>query len=163
MPNQAPLESKMESLIIGWREWVALPELGIPAIKTKIDTGAKTSTLHANEIQHFQQNNEPWVKFNLHPSRRYPQLIVQSQAPILDERLITDSGGHRELRYVIQTPISIGNLCWPIEITLTNRNSMLFRMLLGRSALQQGSLMIQPQASYLCGKKSIKKYYSVAD
>ena len=150
----------MDSLIMGWREWAALPDLGIPAIKLKVDTGAKTSTLHAQQIQVFQQSNEDWLHFSLQPIRRYTDLILQCQAPILDQRVVTDSGGHRELRYVIQSPISIGDKVWPIEITLTNRNSMQFRMLLGRSALQQGGVTIHPQESYLCGKKSIKTHYS---
>lgn len=153
----------MEDLIIGWREWVALPDLGIPAIKTKVDTGAKTSTLHAQQIQIFQQNSEDWLDFSLQPIRRYPQLILKCQAPILDQRIITDSGGHRELRYVIQTIVSIDDSLWPIEITLTNRNSMQFRMLLGRSALQQGSIIIDPQSSYRCGKKSIKNHYNLSN
>jgi hypothetical protein len=145
---------------MGWREWAALPDLGIPAIKLKVDTGAKTSTLHAQQIQVFQQNNEDWLHFSLQPIRRYTHLTLQCQARILDQRIITDSGGHRELRYVIQSSISLGDKVWPIEITLTNRNSMQFRMLLGRSALQQGGVTIHPQASYLCGKKSIKSHYS---
>ena len=151
----------MDNLSIGWREWVALPDLGIPAIKTKVDTGAKTSTLHAQQIEAFQINKQDFLRFNLQPIRRYPQLIVHCQALIFDQRFITDSGGRRELRYVIQTSISIADRTWPLEITLTNRNSMQFRMLLGRSALQQGGLIIHPQNSYVCGKKSIKKYYSL--
>lgn len=151
----------MDSLKIGWREWVSLPDLGIPAIKAKIDTGAKTSTLHAQQIEVFQYNSRDFLRFNLQPIRRYPQLILNCQAPIFDQRFITDSGGHRELRYVIQTLISIADRTWPIEITLTNRTSMQFRMLLGRSALQQGGLYIHPQNSYVCGKKTIKKYYSL--
>ncbi|TXH69289.1 MAG: ATP-dependent zinc protease [Thiothrix sp.] len=151
----------MDSLKIGWREWVSLPDLGIPAIKAKIDTGAKTSTLHAQQIEVFQYNNRDFLRFNLQPIRRYPQLILNCQAPIFDQRFITDSGGHRELRYVIQALISIADRTWPIEITLTNRTSMQFRMLLGRSALQQGGLHIHPQNSYVCGKKTIKKYYSL--
>lgn len=153
----------MNSLILGWREWVALPNLGIPAIKTKLDTGAKTSTLHAHEIQTFQQNNEAWVRFSLHPIQHYPHLILQCSAAIFDQRIIKNSGGHHELRYVIKSLVSIGEYAWPIEITLTNRTTMRFRMLLGRSALQGNnpSILIQPQASYLGGKKYIKRHYDL--
>jgi len=136
---------------IGWREWLSLPELGIPAIKAKIDTGARTSALHAFKVAYYQNRGRGKVKFGLHPFQRKNNPELVCEAEVIDERMVTDSGGHREKRYVITTPIVLGGHEFPIEITLTNRDSMGFRMLIGRTALK-GKFFVDPNTSYRCGK-----------
>jgi hypothetical protein len=150
--------STSERLVIGWREWVALPKLQLPAIKAKVDTGAKTSSLHAFEIHAFQDRGELKVRFKVHPLQGRRDVVVTCVAPVVDYRTVSDSGGHREKRYVIETELAIGELRLPIEITLANRETMSHRMLLGRSAMQ--AFMIEPSHSYLLGKPAkIKSQY----
>lgn len=141
-----------DTQLIGWREWVALPELGIPALKAKIDTGARTSALHVSELECYDAPDGRRVRFVLHPLRKRSELIIACTARVIDERIVSDSGGHRERRPVIRTPLSLGGRRWPIEITLTNREDMLFRMLLGRTAMS-GRLTVDPQQSYCCGRR----------
>ena len=143
-------------LTFGWREWVTLPELGLPAIKAKVDTGARTSALHAFELRPFVENDIQRIEFYIHPLQRDEQTVAVCVADVLDKRTVTDSGGHQEERWVIKTPLTIGPHSWPIEITLTARDNMKFRMLLGRSALKNRAL-VNSAKSYLVGKNFPKK------
>jgi hypothetical protein len=150
-------EREEQLLTVGWREWLALPRLGIPAIKAKLDTGARTSALHTFAMEPFEVKGQLKVRFGIHPLQKRRDVELFCTANVFDRRVVTDSGGHRELRYVIRTPVALGNRVWPMEITLTNRDTMMFRMLLGRSAMQD-VLLIAPHSSYLTGRLLAKSY-----
>lgn len=137
--------------VIGWREWVALPDLAIPRIKAKIDTGARTSALHAFFVTPFRDRGVLKVRFRVHPLQKCKDPVAEGEAEVIDRRWVSDSGGHRERRYVILTTIHLGPELWPIEMTLTNRDNMQFRMLLGRTAMK-GRFIVDPGRSYLIGK-----------
>lgn len=143
-----------ENKLLGWREWVLFSDLGLPMIKAKVDTGARTSCLHAFEVEKFKHNNADWVRFKVHPYQKNNEDIVVCEAPIHDLRLVTDSGGHSEERFVIKSRIKIGSWEDDIEITLTARDSMKFRVLLGRTAMKQGHFLVNPSLSYLQDKKT---------
>lgn len=150
-------EFKSESKIIGRREWVSLPDLKIPAIKGKVDTGAKTSSLHAFDIELRETGTKTYVHFKVHPIQDDSKIVVSCKALLIDKRLVTDSGGHKEERFVIRTHLVIAGIRRKIELTLTNRESMKYRMLIGRSALK--SFYIDPSQSYLSGKTLIQKRF----
>ncbi len=145
-PGPAPL-------LLGWREWVGLPGLGLPLIKAKVDTGARTSTLHAFYVDPFGHGGTQRVRFGIHPLRGRTDIVIHGEAAVTDRRQVADSGGHRELRYVVLTPIRLGGLEWSIEVTLTNRETMLFRMLLGRTAIA-GRALVDPDRSFLAGRQT---------
>lgn len=143
---------------VGWREWVALPDFGIDRIKAKIDTGASTSSIHAIHIRRFVEDGRERVAFEVHPLQRRTDVTVACVADVLDERIVTSSTGHREKRLVVRTPLLIAGRSWPIDLTLANRDTMGFRMLIGRAAMQ-GRLLVDPGSSFLsstakAGKKS---------
>ncbi|UCH40232.1 MAG: ATP-dependent zinc protease [Gammaproteobacteria bacterium] len=146
--------------VLGWREWVALPDLGLPAIKAKVDTGALTSALHAFLIEPYSRDNRDMVRFLIHPVQRNQDFAVECHSPVYDYREVTDSGGHREMRYVIQSDICLAGESWPIELTLTNRDTMRFRMLLGRRAMVD-RFVVDPAASYVRGKLRPRKLYGL--
>ena len=146
-----------EKQIIGWREWLALPELGIQAIKAKIDTGARTSALHTFKLEPFEKEGVLMVKFSIHPLQRRKDVEINCIANVLDRRRVTSSDGQSEMRYVIATSVFLGKYNWPVELTLTDRKSMRFRMLLGRAAICD-HLMVDPAKSYLCGRRLSKVY-----
>ncbi|MFP4279614.1 MAG: ATP-dependent zinc protease [Halochromatium sp.] len=136
---------------LGWREWVGLPELGLPLIKAKVDTGARTSALHAFEVACVTKDDADWVRFAVHPLQYRDDLVMRCAAPLLDRRAVTDSGGHCEERFVIATTLALGTQRWPIELTLTDRDSMRFRMLIGRTALA-GRALVDVRRSFLMGQ-----------
>lgn len=144
---------EQQSIIVGWREWAALPGLGLGYLKAKIDSGAKTSALHAVNIRPFSEAGVPWVEFTPVPASKGAAHLCR--APIKDIRRVTDSGGHSEQRCVIETRLCLGGRELMIELTLTDRASMRFPMLLGRSALCQGFL-IDSRLSYTQGGTSLR-------
>ena len=140
----------MDKIYLGWCEWLSLPELAINRIKAKIDTGARTSVIHAFFVEPFVENNLKMVRFGIHPLQKRSDIEIICDCPVKDYRQVSDSGGHREMRYVIETPVRLGGRIWPVEMTLTNRDSMKFRMLLGRTALR--GMAVIPDESYLFGR-----------
>ncbi len=136
---------------LGWREWIGFPGLNIEKIKAKIDTGARTSALHAFMVEPFSRDGQSWVRFAIHPIQGDTDTVVECEAPVRDQRIVRDSGGHDELRYVIDAIIAIGDEQIRAEVTLTDRDTMMFRVLLGRTALRK-KYVVHPGKSYLQGK-----------
>lgn len=137
--------------LLGWREWVTLPELNLQHIKAKIDTGARSSALHAFALDPYRKGGQRWVMFAIHPQQKHIDKVIECHAPVKDRRFVSDSGGHKQRRYVIESQLLIGQSLISAEITLTNRDNMQFRMLLGRTAMN-GNFIIDPSASYLQGE-----------
>lgn len=136
--------------VLGWREWVGFPDLGIARIVAKVDTGARTSALHTGGIEAFRRDGAEWIRFTVHPHQDDDSDELQCEAPVLEQRVVRDSGGHEELRYVIVTTVEIGGARRRIEVTLTDRDTMKFRVLIGRTAMR-GRYTVDPSRSFLSG------------
>lgn len=145
-------------LVLGWEEWVSLPALGVHAIKAKIDTGARTSSLHAEAIELVAGTSEPRVRFTIRPAPRRLDITVACEAPLLDKRTIVSSNGMADVRFVIATDLAIAGRTWPIELSLSDRSEMSYRMLLGRQALQAGGVLVDPAATRLQPRLSFSVY-----
>lgn len=146
---------RFPQVIVGWVETIALPKLGISAMEAKIDTGAKTSSLHAEKITPFEKDGEQWVRFVTHPNRKNKRERLTCEAKVLGKREITSSNGETSVRYAIKTWIHVGPYRWPIDITLTSRKDMAYRMLFGRSALGKICL-VSPTFGHLMGEPEIE-------
>ena len=146
-------------LVIGWREWVSLPQLGLPAIKAKADTGARTSAIHAFDIERIRRGGKDWILFGVQPVQRDATIIRRCEAPLVDIRRVTDSGGHSGDRYFVSTELTLGTITRTIELTLSERNDMLFRMLLGRTALVP-DVQVDPLKSFSLGRVSARALYA---
>jgi hypothetical protein len=141
-----------ERAVIGWREWVALPGFGVNSIKVKVDTGARTSSLHAWDVEEFERDGEAWVRFQIHPEQRRETPQVEVEARLKERRHVRPSTGRRQLRPVVVTEMEIFGHRFPVELTLASRDAMGFRMLLGRQALRQ-RFIVDPARSYLNGRR----------
>lgn len=139
-------------MIIGNQEWCALPEIGVHAIKVRVDSGAATSAIHAYNIESFDKDDEQWLRYELHPLNENDQVIISCESKLLTTRKIKSSNGEIERRYVIETLLKMQDQEWPINITLTNRDEMGFRMLLGRQAMGE-NILIAPSKEFLLGEK----------
>jgi len=153
---------KVEKPHLGWREWVYLPELGIGPVKAKVDTGARTSSLHAEDLRPVRRGGKPWLRFRVHPRQRSKAIVVDALAPVVDERTVRSSSGATELRPVILTTVDIGRELWEIELTLTNRDIMGFRMLLGRQAIRS-HFVVDPGRSFLTRKVKMIRRSAAGD
>lgn len=141
--------------VIGLREWIALPELGLAGLRAKIDTGASTSTLHASQIVPFERDGQPWVRFTAHLGSLVQRQHRLREAPLVAIRTIRSSTGHTQTRYVIRTNLVLGDRHWPVEFTLACRKTMRYRVLLGAKALVDGQLVVNPALSYVQGKPQL--------
>ncbi len=148
MAKRVKRSKKRRLPVIGWREWIALPELGVETIKVKVDTGARSSALHAFEVSEVWIDGEPWVRFKVHPVQRESRTVVATRAPLVDRRWVRSSSGRATLRPVIETTIALAGRQWPAEVTLVRRDLMGFRMLLGRQAIRR-RFLVNPGKSYL--------------
>ena len=142
--------------VIGWREWVGLPDLGIKTIKAKVDSGARSSSLHAFDVYEFEREGESWVRFKVHPVQRNSDDVVTAESRILDHRSVRSSSGKAAMRPVILTNVELLGVVWPVELTLANRDEMGFRMLLGREAFRR-RFLVDGGKSYYGGKPKRKK------
>lgn len=147
------MKSRNQSTI-GWREWVGLPELGVPLIKVKVDTGARSSSLHAFDMERVEVDGVPHIRFAVHPHQRKSRPTIPVLAEVVADRVVRNPGGREELRPVVRTDVQLGDRIWKVEINLTRRDTMGFRMLLGRQAVR-GSYLVDPGRSYLQGKPAI--------
>jgi hypothetical protein len=153
-PAVVTAKSKKELAVVGWREWVSLPELGIPSIKAKVDTGARSSSLHAYDLVLFTRKGKKRVRFKVHPRQRSTKEIIEAEAAVLEFRKIRSSSGQATYRPVIVTTMSLLGRSWPIEITLANRDAMGFRMLLGREGIR-GRMLVDPGKSFHGGMPAL--------
>lgn len=136
-----------KKMVVGWREWVGLPSLGVEAIKAKIDTGARSSALHAFNVEPYDLKGEEWVRFAVHPMQRNDSVEIGCVARVADRRWVVNPGGRRQKRILIETTIRVGTSSWPIELSLTDRDDMGFRLLIGRTAMH-GRFRVDPDLSY---------------
>jgi hypothetical protein len=148
------------SLSVGWREWVSLPALGIPSVKAKVDTGARSSSLHVFDVEHFRRGSRPFVRFRVHPRQRDVRTSVVAEAEVVADRYVRSSSGHRDRRPVIVTEVEVFETRWPIEITLANRDAMGFRMLLGREAVRT-RFLVDAGRSYYGGRPDKRRPTSI--
>lgn len=139
-------------ITVGWREWVALPGLGVPLLKAKVDTGARSSALHAFDMERFEREGLPWVRFTVHPFQGDVQTTIRAECQLLGQRVVKSSGGQSETRPVVAADVEIAGQRWEIELTLTNRDAMGFRMLLGRQAVR-GRFVVDPNRSFVQGRR----------
>ena len=151
----AKVRRKMALPVIGWREWVSLPDLGLESIKAKIDTGARSSALHAFDLRAFTVGAKPWVRFRIHPMQ-HGGPTVEAEAEVIDMRRVTNPGGRRELRPVIRTHVTLLDKQWEIDLTLTPRWGMGFRMLLGRQAVRH-HFLVDAGRSFFCERREIER------
>ncbi len=142
--------------VIGWREWVGLPGFGIERIKAKVDTGARSSSLHAFDLQEFERAGAKWVRFQVHPVQRSRDRTVEVEAEVLEHRSVRSSSGRASLRPVIVTDVRLMGITWPVELTLASRDEMGFRMLLGREAFRR-RFLVDAGRSYCGGKPKRRK------
>lgn len=155
--------SVKSKMVVGCEEWCSFPGLKIPAVKARVDSGAKTSSLHAYNIHTFKRDDQTWVNFEVHPVQRNRKTIVACEAPVIDRRFVKSSSGDRERRYVISTSMQLGDKIWDVELTLANRDSMGYRMLLGREAMIN-RVLIDPGESFCQGQRSkseIARFYGI--
>ena len=144
--------------VIGLREWIGLPELGIDKVRAKVDSGAKTSALHASDIETFIRDGETWVRFKAHIGTPRAPNDIQCEARLISYKRIKSSNGHMEERHVIRTPMVLGDQCWPVDFTLTCRKSMRYRILLGCSAMLDGQLVINPGLRFVRAQPQTDRY-----
>ena len=150
-----------DRIIVGSEEWLTLPAIGLPLVKARVDSGAKTSALHAFNIRPFSRNGVAWVSYEVHPLQDNRRVIVRFESEVVDRRGVKSSSGVSEKRYIIRTPVTLKGLTWDIEVSLTNRDSMGYRMLFGREAMN-GRILVDPSSSFLCGsysKEAVSKHY----
>ena len=156
---------KKTKKIIGWKEWFSLDCIALPAIKGKIDTGAKTSALHAFNIETFYIEDVEYVRFDIHPLQKNKRFVRSCISRVIDRRMVSDSSGKKEKRIVIKSDLKIGDNKIRIELTLTNRDNMSFRMLLGREAIKQAKMIVDISKSFVQGKlkknKELKIYREI--
>lgn len=148
-----PPSGSSERQTVGWREWVALPRLDTPWIKAKIDTGARSSALHAFGLEEFERDGAPWVRFEIHPWQRSSDDPISAETPVVDIRTVRSSNGSSERRPVIATTLQLTEREIPIELTLTRRDEMGFRLLIGRQTLR-GRFLVDPERSFMGGRPS---------
>ena len=142
------LTADARPVLVGWREWLELPDLGIAGIMAKIDTGARTSALHANSIEPFQRDGEPFIRFDVSGEG---EGTPWHEALVTDRRAVRSSNGEAEVRYVFRTRLGLGGQAWAVEVSLTKRDRMDVPMLIGREALS-GRVLVDPEKSWLCGE-----------
>ncbi|OOZ71104.1 alpha-L-glutamate ligase [Solemya velum gill symbiont] len=155
------MPKQINKIVVGSEEWCSFPALGIPAIKARIDSGAKTSSIHAFNIQTFRRDGQTWVSFEVHPLQNNRRTVIRCERPIIDKRSVKSSSGISETRYVVGTTLRAGDETWDIELTLANRDSMGYRLLLGREAMS-GRMLVDPSLSFCLGYVStdeINQFY----